>query len=139
MRHYRATNLTTQEVIEYDDDLPQPEHLSDAWRLEDVGEAVASPEAGEVPPVVDPAAWRIYVGAFFDRFGDAKIPILASENTIVQALIKDASVRQYIGLVERKEELTQMLGLLQTLVPGIALDVTAILETAPTDEERWNG
>ena len=94
---------------------------------------------GSIETPVDPANWRIYVGAFFDRFGDDKLAILASDNAIVQALIKDASVRAYIGLVERKDELTQMLGLLQTLVPGIALDVTAILETVPSDVERWNG
>ena len=88
---------------------------------------------------VDPVLWRIDVGSFFDRFGDAKLAILASENTIVKAMITDASVRKYISLIERKDELTQMLGLLQSLVPGICLDVTAILETEPTDAERWNG
>lgn len=46
---------------------------------------------------------------------------------------------KYISLIERNEELTQMLALLQSLVPGITLDVTAILETRPTDAERWNG
>ena len=86
---------------------------------------------------VDPVLWRIDVGSFFDRFGDAKLAILASENTIVKAMITDASVRKYISLIERKDELTQMLGLLQSLVPGICLDVTAILETTPTDEERY--
>ena len=79
------------------------------------------------------------MGSFFDRFGDAKVAILSSENPIVKAMITDASVRKYISLIERKEELTQMLGLLQTLIPGISLDVTAILETEPTDAERWNG
>ena len=98
-----------------------------------------TPEAPEQPVVVDPALWRIDVGSFFDRFGDAKLAILASENTIVKAMITDASVRKYSSLIERKEELTQMLGLLQSLVPGICLDVTAILETEPTDAERWNG
>ena len=98
-----------------------------------------TPEAPEQPVVVDPALWRIDVGSFFDRFGDAKLAILASENTIVKAMITDASVRKYISLIERKDELTQMLGLLQSLVPGICLDVTAILETEPTDAERWNG
>ena len=88
---------------------------------------------------IDPTAWRIDVGSFFDRFGDAKLPILSSENAIVKAMITDASVRKYISLIERREELTQMLGLLQTLVSGISLDVTAILETEPTDAERWNG
>ena len=96
-----------------------------------------TPEAPEQPVVVDPALWRIDVGSFFDRFGDAKLAILASENTIVKAMITDASVRKYISLIERKDELTQMLGLLQSLVPGICLDVTAILETTPTDEERY--
>lgn len=98
-----------------------------------------TPEAPEQPVVVDPVLWRIDVGSFFDRFGDAKLAILASENTIVKAMITDASVRKYISLIERKDELTQMLGLLQSLVPGICLDVTAILETEPTDAERWNG
>lgn len=98
-----------------------------------------TPDAPEQPVVVDPSLWRIDVGSFFDRFGDAKLAILASENTIVKAMITDASVRKYISLIERKDELTQMLGLLQSLVPGICLDVTAILETEPTDAERWNG
>lgn len=88
---------------------------------------------------LDPAMLRIDVGSFFDRFGDAKISILASENPIVKAMITDASVRKYISLIERKDELAQMLGLLQTLVSGISLDVAAILETEPTEAERWNG
>ena len=92
---------------------------------------------GETTAPVDPAHWRIYVGAFFDRFGADKIAILASDNAIVQALIKDATPRKYIGLIERKAELTQMLGLLQSLVPGVSLNVSAILETEPTDEERY--
>ena len=88
---------------------------------------------------IDPAMWRIDVGSFFDRFGDAKLAILSSENPVVKAMITDASVRKYISLIERNEELTQMLALMQSLVPGITLDVTAILETEPTDAERWNG
>ena len=88
---------------------------------------------------LDPAMWRIDVGSFFDRFGEAKLAILSSDNAVVKAMIMDASVRKYIALVERKDELTQMLGLLQSLVPGISLDVAAILETEPTDAERWNG
>ena len=88
---------------------------------------------------IDPAHWRIDVGSFFDRFCEAKLAILSSDNAVVKAMIMDASVRKYIALVERKDELTQMLGLLQTLVPGISLDVAAILETEPTEGERWNG
>ena len=84
----------------------------------------------------DPANWRIYVGAFFDRFGAYKIPILSSDDPIVQALVKDAGIRKYIGLYERRGELLQMIGLLQS--KGFAVDAAAILDTPPTDEERWN-
>lgn len=105
----------------------------------DAFDHVEIPDEPEQIAVVDPLLWRIDVGSFFDRFGDAKLAILASENTIVKAMITDASVRKYISLIERKDELTQMLGLLQSLVSGISLDVTAILETEPTDAERWNG
>ena len=136
---FKATHKTTGEVIEYDTPLPLPEHLTADWRLEEVSVAAIAPDAPEQPLVVDPARWRIDVGSFFDRFGDAKLAILASENAVVKAMITDASVRKYISLIERNEELTQMLALLQSLVPGITLDVTAILETEPTDAERWNG
>ena len=136
---FKATHNTTGEVVEYESALPQPEHLTEEWRLEEVSIATVAPDIPEQPVVVDPANWRIDVGSFFDRFGDAKLAILSSENAVVKAMITDASVRKYIALIERKDELTQMLGLLQTLVPGISLDVAAILETEPTDAERWNG
>lgn len=84
----------------------------------------------------DPARWRIWVGAFFDRFGAYKIPILSSEDAVVQACIKDASVRKYIDLLARRDELTQMLGVLH--VKGFAVDVAAILDTEPADDEVWH-
>lgn len=97
---------------------------------------VVQPEGDVVVEPVDPARWRIWVGAFFDRFGAYKIPILASEDVVVQACIKDASVRKYIDLLARRDELTQMLGLLQ--VKGFAVDVAAILDTEPADDEVWH-
>lgn len=136
---FKATHKTTGDVVEYESMLPQPEHLTADWRLEEVSIAAVAPDEPDQQPVIDPALWRIDVGSFFDRFGDAKLAVLSSENTAVKAMITDASVRQYIGLYERKDELTQMLTLLQTLVPGISLDVTAILETEPAEAERWNG
>ena len=89
----------------------------------------------EIEPETTDADWRIYVGAFFDRFGDQKIGILASEDAVVQALVKDASVRQYIGLRERRDELAQMIGVL--VAKGFPLDAAAILDTEPTEDERW--
>ena len=89
----------------------------------------------EIEPETTDADWRIYVGAFFDRFGDQKIGILASEDAVVQALVKDASVRQYIGLRERRDELAQMIGVL--VAKGFPLDAAAILDTEPTVAELW--
>ena len=137
MSQYKATHKVSGDVVEYDADLPQPEHLTADWRLEEISFAVAAPDVEPEPTPVDPALWRIDVGSFFDRFGEAKLAILSSDNAVVKAMIMDASVRKYISLVERKDELTQMLGLLQTLVPGISLDVAAILETTPTEAERY--
>ena len=134
---FKATHKTTGDVVEYDTPLPQPEHLTADWRLEEISFAVASPDVEPEPTPVDPALWRIDVGSFFDRFGEAKLAVLSSENSVVKAMITDASVRKYIALVERKDELTQMLGLLQTLVPGISLDIAEILETTPTEAERY--
>ena len=88
-----------------------------------------------VEPETTDADWRIYVGAFFDRFGDQKIGILASEDVVVQALVKDASVRQYISLRERRDELAQMIGVL--VAKGFTLDAAAVLDTEPTDADRY--
>ena len=94
-------------------------------------------EPDSVVSALDPAQWRIHVGAFFDRFGEAKIPVLASENQTVQAIIKDVSVRQYIALKERRAEILSALNLLQ--LAGFAIDPLAILDVIPTADEVWHG
>ncbi len=98
----------------------------------------------EVAPVitentapVDPARWRIYVGSFFDRFGAAKLAILSDPDPVVQAVIKDASVRMNIDLLGRRDELLQVIGLLN--MKGHAVDATAVLDVEPTDDEVWRG
>ena len=50
------------------------------------------------PVVIDPCASLIDVGAFFDRFGAYKYPILMSSDGAVQAYVKDVQVRPYIDL-----------------------------------------
>lgn len=97
---------------------------------------VAVSDTATEPAAVETPIWRIYVGAFFDRFVEAKLPILSSTDPIVEALIKDASVRQYIALTERRTELEQMLALLQSRIDGITLDPVAILDTPPAEGEQ---
>lgn len=95
------------------------------------------PEDAEPVQPVDPALWRIWVGSFFDRFGTHKMSILSDTDQEVQAIIKDASVRQYIDLVESRDELTQAIGLLQAR--GHAVDLVAILDVEPVADEVWHG
>ena len=90
-----------------------------------------------VNPPIDPSRWRIYVGSFFDRFGQAKLTILADPDPLVQAAIKDATVRKHIDLIARRTELMQVIGLL--ISKGHAVDPVAILDVEPNDEEIWRG
>lgn len=88
------------------------------------------------PPIVD-SEWYINVGPFFDRFGAYKLPILASVDPLVQAVIKDSSVRKYIDLRGRRGELAQVLALLQS--KGFPVNTTSILDTKPTGGEVFSG
>lgn len=108
------------------------------------GMAFADHDHVEAPPVVtenaaptDPTRWRIYVGSFFDRFGAAKLAILSDPDPVIQAVIKDASVRNYIDLLGRRDELAQVIGLLN--LKGHAVDAVAVLDVEPNDEEVWRG
>lgn len=94
-------------------------------------------EPPEPQPVEDPAEWRINVGPFFDRFGAYKIPILASADPLVQAVVKDCSVRKYLGLKERRSDLLQAIGLLQS--KGFAVNTAAVLDVKPTEAEVYRG
>lgn len=93
----------------------------------------ADPATG--PAQVNPANWYINVGPFFDRFGTHKLPILASTDHLVQAVIKDATVRKYIDLKGRRAELAQAIGLLQS--KGFPLNAATVLDVQPTSEEVY--
>ena len=88
----------------------------------------------EARPQPEPAPEHrhISVGAFFDRFGAAKYAILADTAPAVQALIKDASVRQYIDL--NRADLPA--GLQMLVDAGHAIDPAAILSAPIEPGER---
>lgn len=99
---------------------------------------VLQPEVAISPVAEDPAAeWRINVGPFFDRFGQQKIAILASTDPVVQAIIKDATVRHYIDLKKRRAELAYAISVLQA--KGFSVSAAAILDVKPNAEEVFNG
>lgn len=94
---------------------------------------VKAPEV--VESTEDTSEWRLFVGSFFDRFGSDKIAILASSDSFIMAVIKDASVRKYIDIKARRDELAYALNVIKD--KGFNLDVDAILDTKPTGEEVW--
>jgi hypothetical protein len=85
-----------------------------------------------VKPPAPPEIRHITVGAFFDRFGDQKWPILADTNAGVQALIKDASVRPYINI----DDPQVLAGLQMVQAAGHDIDPEAVINAPIQPEER---
>jgi hypothetical protein len=83
-------------------------------------------------PVPEPEVRPITVGAFFDRFGEQKWPILADTNAGVQALIKDASVRKWINL----DDPQVLAGLQMVEASGHDIDPEAIINAPIQPGER---
>lgn len=82
MPNFRATHNQTGQVVEYEDAAPLPIHLTEDWRLEEVGEAFVAPDA--------PADTRMFAGRrrltkleFVQLLGDDFTSILAAARTAV--------------------------------------------------------
>ena len=90
-------------------------------------------EAPELPEAETPVYTKISVGAFYDRFGALKYSILADASPVVQALIKDTSVRQYIDL--ELPSLREGLNLIKAA--GHNIDVDKIISDPVTPNEAW--
>lgn len=95
------------------------------------------------PPTPDPITWHdagpeywwIEVGNFYDRFGAAKIPVLASPDPTVQALVRDTQVRKYIDLM--RSDVQQFVEFLGTVIPEVTPEVREAVLGPTTDEERY--
>lgn len=96
-----------------------------------------TPPPPDAPPPLPASAWYINIGPFFDRFGAQKLPILSSPDPLVQAVIKDCSVREYIDLLGRRAEIAQVIGLLQS--KGFPVDAAVILDVQPNADEVFDG
>ena len=85
---------------------------------------------------VDVVDWRIKVGAFFNRFGDDTIPLLASTDALIQAWVKLAMAQEYIALDSPK--VAGGIDVLKTK-PGFNINKDAILNTPPSAAELYRG
>ena len=116
--------------------IPAPDGTQLGW-LYDGTTFTAPPPEPEPEPVPDPAVWLIDVGPFFDRFGAAKMALLMSANSTVQALVKDLQVRKWIDL-QRADVGAGIDALIALGVPGMTAELkTAILTTPVTAEENF--
>jgi hypothetical protein len=134
MYYYDNYGWLTQTVLAgRDTDITPPQEtatLKANWNGFDwvLREYVAPPP----PPEPTPEPRHISVGAFFDRFGAQKYPILASSDPIVQALIKDCTVRKYIDL----DRADLPMGLQMIVSAGFAIAPEAVLAAPILDNER---
>lgn len=110
------------------DILPEQDvSIGDSWS---VSTGFTPQENFNQPPSL-PTRRQLSIGAFFDRFGQHKYPILADTNPMVQALIKDASVRTFINL----DDPNLIIGLNMIVDAGYDINVGSIINEPITQQE----
>ena len=100
MAHYKATNRETSEVVEYDADVPQPEHLSPPWVCERVEVIEASIDAGNSPSLTIYGGRRTISKLDFLRLFNPKERI-----TIRLAATQSPEIQDYLYMLELAEEI----------------------------------
>lgn len=79
--------------------------------------------------------WLLDVGAFFDRFQTAKLPVLMSQDALVQAMVKDVQSREWVDL--QNPEIASALAYIATVVPQVTSElVDSILHDAVKEQEN---
>lgn len=86
-------------------------------------------------PPVDPCAWLIDIGPFYDRFGSAKMAVLTSPDASLKAILADVNIRKWVDL--KRPDVVQALAYVVSVVPAVTPALqTAILTTPVTAEEN---
>ncbi len=84
----------------------------------------------QAPTPVDPAEWLIDIGPFMDRFGPAKLAVLASADATVRALVTDILARKWIDL-QRADVAAGIDLLIAAGVSGVDAALKASILTTP--------
>jgi len=97
------------------------------------------PRPAPLPPYWEYAPAKYFwieVGAFYDRFGAARIPVLACPYDDVQAMIRDTQVRKYIDL--KRADVAQFVAYVATKVPELTAEIqAAVLAPETVEDERF--
>lgn len=103
------------------------QHYPGAWRV--------AAEQDVEPAPVNPTAWLIDIGPFFDRFGAAKMAVLTSADAGVKAILADTQVRKWIDL--QRADVAQSIAYIASVVAAVTPALqTAILTTPVTPDEN---
>ena len=93
------------------------------------------PDAEPAPALPSPWEGLIDIGAFFDRFGAAKMAVLTSADAGVQAILKDTQIRKWLDL--KLPEVAQSVAYVGTKVPAVTAELQdAILNTPVAEVEN---
>ena len=76
--------------------------------------------------------WLIDIGPFFDRFDTAKMAVLTSSDTGVQAIIKDTQVRKWLDL--KLPEIASAVAYIGTKVPALTAELQQSILNTPVAE-----
>ena len=78
--------------------------------------------------------WLIDIGAFFDRFGAAKMAVLTSSDVGVQAILKDTQIRKWLDL--KLPEIASALAYVGTKVPSVTQELQESILNTPVKEKE---
>lgn len=95
------------------------------------------PESVGVEPSPEPSQpweWLIDIGAFFDRFGAAKMAVLTSADPGVQAILKDTQIRKWVAL--NLPEVAQSISYIGTKVPAVTTELQSTILNTPVGVEE---
>jgi hypothetical protein len=111
-----------------------PDNVEAGWALVE-GEWVEPPPKPPVEEAPSKTKWLIDVGPFFDRFGAAKMAVLASTHNTVKAIVQDVMVRKWIDL--QRQDVGQGIDALIALgVPGVTAELKNYILTTPVTAEE---
>ncbi len=108
----------------------RPNWTGTEWVLVDYVE----PHSVPVDAPADPCAALIDVGSFFDRFGSVRLAVLASENSNVKAIVKDAQSRHWITLT--RPDIQASLDIISSIIPALTDEVKQAVLAMPVEPEE---
>lgn len=83
---------------------------------------------------VDPTAFYIDIGPFYDRFKTAKMAVLTSPDAGVKAIMADVQIRKWIDL--QRADVAQSLTYIGSVVAALTPAIQAEILTTPVSAEE---